>query len=79
MTLSMPEDRDARLRGMIRRLKVDVLELAYAKVGATYGAARQDCLECAHTSACQSWIESGTRAQPTFCPNLHRFEPYITH
>jgi hypothetical protein len=63
---------------MIRHLRVDVLELAYAKQGATYGAARQDCLECAHTSDCQRWIESGVRARPTFCPNLHRFEQFAT-
>lgn len=76
MTTTSLEARDERMRGMIGRLKVDVLELAYANVGATYGAAREACLTCAHVAECQVWLMSSAQARPTFCPNLAHFEPF---
>ena len=73
------EARDTRMRRMIRRLRVDVLELAYANVGATYSAARAACLDCAHAARCQAWLLANADGPPSFCPNLDRFAQFAMH
>jgi hypothetical protein len=79
MTDSALQARDRRMRRMIRRLDVDVLELAYAKLGAEIDSARMTCLTCPHTAACRRWLQDTPTERPTFCPNLGRFERFIPH
>jgi hypothetical protein len=71
--------RDRRMRRMIRRLDVDILELAYARLGAVIDNARMTCLTCPHTAACRRWLQDAPAERPTFCPNLDRFERFIPH
>ncbi len=74
------ERRGTRMREMIRRLDVDVLELAYAGAGSVYAEAAKTCLTCENTSACLAWIDAQPRGaeHPTFCPNLRVFERFAT-
>lgn len=79
----MPEsalnDRDARLRGMMRRLDIDLLEFAYARVGAVYDEARRSCRACPSTVRCRTWLASASDEPPLFCINLSRFERFSRH
>ena len=78
MTASLLQARDRRMRRMIRRLDVDVLELAYARLGAVIEDARGACLDCPNTPACRLWL-AAPAGRPTFCPNLGRFERFAAH
>lgn len=70
------EARDRRMRRMMRRLRVDVLELAYARLGGDIEEARTACLACPNTPACRLWLNADSPERPTFCPNLGRFERF---
>jgi len=74
------ESRARRMREMIKRLDVDMLELAYARVGKTYADAGETCRRCANTAQCLKWLAAASVGQtrPTFCPNLRRFEGFAT-
>jgi len=68
-----------KMREMIQRLEVDVLEFAYEKLGRIYTDARNACLECENTIDCSRWLEAAqSRDRPVFCPNLERFERFIS-
>lgn len=66
-----------RMRAMLQRLNVDTLELAYAKLGAVYHQARENCRNCEHTEACVFWLDEEAAERPTFCPNLETFERFL--
>ena len=71
-TVSM--DAEQRMREMMRELRVDVLELCYDKVGATFETARGACAQCASVDACLEWLESNPSGwAPEFCPNHELF------
>jgi hypothetical protein len=76
MLESALHERDSRLRQMIRRLDVDLLELSYAGLGAEYEAARKACLTCPNIARCRRWLDAGSAAAPLFCINLSRFERF---
>lgn len=79
----MPEsalhDRDARLRAMMRRLDVDLLEFAYARLGAVYDEARRACEACPNSARCRTWLAGASDETPLFCINLSRFERFSLH
>ena len=56
--LSNADDCAQRMREMIRRLDVDVLELAYAKLGRIYTEARNTCVACESATECAHWLET---------------------
>lgn len=65
------------MRDMIRRQRVDVLELRYAKAGATFEKARRVCGQCNSVDACLVWLASDNAGQaPDFCPNKRLFERF---
>ena len=79
MTASTLRDRDRRMRRMMRRLDIDVLELAYTRLGAVIDDARAVCLACPNTTTCRRWLDATPAEPPNFCPNLGRFEGFIAH
>jgi hypothetical protein len=74
------EDQAQRMRAMIRRLDVDILELAYAGLGGVRAKARKTCLSCENATECARWLDVALQAgeRPTFCPNLPLFERFAT-
>ena len=73
------QNRDMRMRQMMRRLNVDLLDFAYAKLGVVSHEARQACLSCPNTARCQLWLAGASTEDPLFCINLSRFERYSAH
>lgn len=66
-----------RMRAMVKQLKVDWPNFAFANVGLAF-AATQTCHECGNKAACAQWLHDAEEAaRPTFCPNLGRFEPFM--
>ncbi|MGE3790378.1 MAG: DUF6455 family protein [Hyphomonadaceae bacterium] len=66
-----------RLREMMRQQRVDVLELRYDEVGATFERARRACEHCASMDKCLAWLQSEkTERAPAFCPNRRVFERF---
>lgn len=66
-----------RMRAMMKRLDVNLLELCYDGLGATFETARHACGQCASADACELWLGSGQSAEaPEFCPNLTIFERF---
>jgi hypothetical protein len=65
---------DTRMREMMRRQQVDVLEFCYDEVGATFERARGACEQCVSVDACLNWLAAnrGT-GTPAFCPNDQLF------
>jgi hypothetical protein len=78
-TSALLQARDRRMRRMMRRLGVDLLELGYARLGAEINDARKACLVCPKTAACRLWLNAASPGRPTFCPNLGRFERFVAH
>ena len=70
------ENRAQRMRQMVRRLDVEILELAYADLGATYTKAGDICLNCKSVTECLRWLDAAETARPSFCPNLELFERF---
>lgn len=66
-----------RMRAMLKRLNVDTLELAYAKLGAIYTRADAECRTCEHKKTCVLWLDEEFTERPTFCPNLETFERFL--
>ena len=79
MMESALQRRDARMRRMMRRLDVDLLEFAYARLGAVYDEARTACLTCPNAARCQGWLAGAAAETPLFCINLSRFERFPAH
>lgn len=65
------------MHAMLKRLKVDTLEFAYARLGAVYTQAREDCRTCGHAEACAIWLREDSDQRPDFCPNIETFERYL--
>jgi hypothetical protein len=77
MTASTPPEHVCRLRDMMRRLDVDVLEFRYDAFGATVEQARQTCERCSNVDDCIDWLTfTQGQAEPDFCPNLEAFERF---
>jgi hypothetical protein len=74
MAISMDEH---RLREMMRRQQVDVLEFRYDGAGATFEIARRACAHCDSVEVCLTWLGSDTSEMaPEFCPNRRLFEQF---
>ena len=77
LAIGNSEARARRMRAMIQRLDVDMLELAYADLGSVYTEAARRCLHCETTAECLRWLETAECAErPAFCPNLELFERF---
>lgn len=73
----MPLNADQRLPEMMRQLRVDVLELCYDRVGATFEMARDACERCENVDACLDWLKTNrSEWTPEFCPNRELFERF---
>lgn len=72
------EERNRLMREMIHRLDVDLLELAYDRLGTTYARARDKCLSCACVAECKDWLAGSADvvARPGFCPNYVEFSRF---
>lgn len=66
-----------RMRAMLKRLDVDTLELAYAKLGAVYAGAREQCRQCSSKQTCTLWLDEEAGERPDFCPNLETFARFL--
>jgi hypothetical protein len=74
---AMSATSERRFREMMRRQRVDVLELCYDHVGATFETARRVCEQCENVGACQAWLGSDVIGEtPAFCPNCGLFEQF---
>ena len=70
---------ERRMPEMMRQLRVDVLELCYDKVGATFETARDACEHCTDVDACLTWLETNQNSwTPEFCPNRELFKRFST-
>jgi uncharacterized protein DUF6455 len=68
---------DSRMRAMMRRRRVDILELHYDDVGATLERARERCGQCANVGACLDWLEAkSSPGAPDFCANDQLFRRF---
>lgn len=66
-----------RLREMMRRQQVDLLEFYYDKAGATLSAAEGACEYCESVDACIKWLRSeSSTSEPRFCPNSQLLERF---
>jgi hypothetical protein len=65
-----------RLREMMERQGVDVLEFRYDGVGATFETARRACADCRSIDACLGWLSAEASGKPDFCPNRNLFERF---
>jgi hypothetical protein len=73
------EDEARRIAKMIQRLDVDVLELAYARLGAIYADTHRVCSSCESAAECSRWLAVAPQhdERPAFCPNLPVFERFV--
>ena len=73
------EDQAQRIGKMIQRLDVDLLELAYTRLGAVYTDAQKVCLSCERAAECSRWLTAASLhdERPAFCPNLPLFERFV--
>jgi hypothetical protein len=74
------EDQAQRMRKMIERLDVDILELAYAGLGGVRAKASRTCSACENATECARWLDVALHSaeRPTFCPNLPLFERFTS-
>lgn len=73
------EDQAQRIGKMIRRLDVDLLELAYTRLGTVYADANRVCSSCESAAECSRWLTVASQhgERPAFCPNLPLFEHFV--
>ena len=74
------EDQAQRMREMIQRLDVDMLELAYAGLGGVFADASKVCASCENAVECSRWLNDAAERgdRPAFCPNLALFKRFAT-
>lgn len=66
----------SRMGRMMHLRSVDVLELCYDEVGATFEAARETCEQCASVDTCLDWLANRSDGTAEFCPNNKLFERF---
>lgn len=70
-------ERQSKLMGaMMERYDVDMTEAAMEASGTRFGSAARTCMVCGESDACQRWMESGSKGEPGFCPNIRFFEQH---